>query len=525
MPRLLSRMDREPPSMTYGSFDRTFWAWKFTDFAGPRFQEALYALTWFHLHWSSDNPYADNPRVLDWIVAGIHNWRQMQHGDGSFDEAYPFERSLAATAFTGFYLGEAVQLLNDRLPAAERVDTLAALGRAGDWLCRNDEHHGILSNHLAAAAAALAVIARLTGEDRFDKRAGHFIGRILSHQSNEGWFEEYGGADFGYQTHGLFYLARIWTLTGDASLLERLQHSISFLKHFIHPNGTLGGEYGSRNTNFYFPAGFEMLAAVSVDAAAIAEFMRSSVAAQKAVGLQMMDAYNLCPMLNNYLFAAQSAGELGEPPSLPFAEPGHHWFPHAGLLVHSTTNYQAVFAPSKGGVLKIYDKRARELAYSDCGYWLEMPDGTKASSQSFSLDNPVDHTSCGVAVTVSFATIKQRVMTPWLFIAFRLFTLTIGRHKILAAKIKSLLVKVLVSGRRIIDLSLVRTITFADDEVVIDDVIEAGPTAKRNLALHIGSKFSTIHMGSSRYFQPDDLEPDLVNGKEAFNRTFIWRAQ
>ncbi|MGH9769012.1 MAG: hypothetical protein ACREAB_16400, partial [Blastocatellia bacterium] len=43
-PRALSLMDREAMSPTAGCCDRSYWAWKFVDFPGARFQEALCAL-------------------------------------------------------------------------------------------------------------------------------------------------------------------------------------------------------------------------------------------------------------------------------------------------------------------------------------------------------------------------------------------------------------------------------------------------------------------------------------------------
>src|SRR4029079_13019349 len=110
------------------------------------------------------------PRLLDWIAAALRWWRTIQYRDGSFDEAYPFERSLAATAFTGFYIGEAYLRVFERLDPREQAEMRSALASAGAWLCANDERHGVLSNHLAAAAAALEVIHRATGEERFRSR-------------------------------------------------------------------------------------------------------------------------------------------------------------------------------------------------------------------------------------------------------------------------------------------------------------------------------------------------------------------
>ena len=100
-------------------------------------------------------------------------------------------------------------------------------------------------------------------------------------------------------------------------MLDSLARSVAFLKHFIHPNGTLGGEYGSRNTEFYFPAGFEMLAPACADAASIARFMRPFVAQSVPAGLAMMDRYNLLPMLNNYLFAVTACGDAPTPAARP----------------------------------------------------------------------------------------------------------------------------------------------------------------------------------------------------------------
>src|SRR5690606_18803089 len=47
-PRILGMMDREAVSPTSGCGDRVFWAWKFVDFPGSRFQESLCVLAFLH---------------------------------------------------------------------------------------------------------------------------------------------------------------------------------------------------------------------------------------------------------------------------------------------------------------------------------------------------------------------------------------------------------------------------------------------------------------------------------------------
>ncbi len=508
MPRVLSAGDREPQSLTYGCFDRTYWAWKFTDFAGSRFQESVYALA--HLHAADGSPYRD--RLLPWISAGFAFWCGLQNSDGSFDEAYPFEHSLAATAFTSFYLAEAFRLVGHELPAQLAGKITHSFVRAGDWLCRNDERHGILSNHLAAAAAAAANIALITGNDRYLVRAMHFRARILERQSPEGWYEEYGGADPGYQTHGTFYLARLWQMTSDDELLDSLHRSAAFLTHFVHPNGTIGGEYGSRNTEFYFPAGFEMLAPHCRHAAAIAGFMRPAVFNSAHAGLATMDRYNLLPMLNNYLFAADAASDISSPTAsrelLPCESEGEWHFPDAGILVRSTPTYFAICGLSKGGVLKAYDRRTRKLALSDCGYWT-VTGGRRSSSQGLNRTPTWILDPGRVEISAAFVQVNQRVMTPWLFIAFRAFSTTLGRMRPVAYWIKNLLVRVLVARKRPVALTLRRQIEFDAHRITVHDTLTNALQLKVE-AVFLVRKFSAIHMGSARYFQTEELEPEQL---------------
>jgi hypothetical protein len=506
IPRFLSWQDREPLSKTYGCFDRVYWAWKFTDFPGARFQEGVYALAHLFTRPLPGNPLAGDPRALEWIRAGLVFWQLIQYRDGSFDEAYPFERSLAATAFTGFCVGEALLCLGDQLTSNERESLERSLTRAADWLCRNDERHGVLSNHLAAAAASLYVIFRLTGEDRFERRCWQYIQRIYDHQSEEGWYEEYGGADPGYQTHCTFYLARLWQYTKDATLLKSLERSVSFLKHFIHPNGSLGGEYGSRNTEFYIPAGIEILAPVVSDAAQIAQFMRPMITKRRMVGIWTMDSYNFLPMLNSYLIAEEHISPLtGSGENLPCLSEGEWLFPDAGLYVRSTESYYAAFGLSKGGVFKLYDRSTGRLAVSDCGYWARVGGGQVASSQSLQRPSHWRRDNGDFCITTDFVMVNQRVQSPLLFILFRAFSITFGRIQAVAYLLKGLLVKVLMQRRRSVPLRLKRRIRLTARGVCISDELTLFGPLRVDL-LRRGTKFSTIHMGSSRYFQQAELE-------------------
>lgn len=518
LPEVLGRMDRDRFSPTHGCMDRTFWAWKFTDFAGARFQEGLCALSYAWSGALGDDELAHNERLLDWIAGGFTWWRRIQHASGVLDEAYPFEASLAATAFTGHYLGEARGFLDGALPPAVEAEFREGMALAGRWLVDNDETHGFLSNHLSAAATALLHAWRVTGEDLYEHRARHFLQRILDHQSDEGWYDEYGGADPGYQTHGSYYLARAAELTDDAALAASLRASLdracAFLAHCVHPDRSLGGEYASRNTQTYYPAAFEMLACDSGSAAWIADEMRPAVESLSAAGLGSVDAWNLFPLLNNAVFAHRAVVGRARPvaaPAPPAPEDVH--FPGAGLVRIRRERYDAIVGTHKGGVVKVFDNRTRTLAFSDCGYVGRLKGGARFSSQWLEPGREVEVATDSVRVTGRFYQTSRPVMRPLEFGLFRLFSCTVGRWPAMARWVKGLLVKALIHKKRELDLSLERRIRFLDDGIAIDDALRGG-LGERIDELVRGDAFTTIHMGSSRYFVPHELEPARVEPAE-----------
>jgi len=76
LPRLLSTLDREPLSKSYGCADRVFWCWKFTDFPGARFQEIAYALAQLAADPSLlPHPVASVKTLQTWAKAAITYWR------------------------------------------------------------------------------------------------------------------------------------------------------------------------------------------------------------------------------------------------------------------------------------------------------------------------------------------------------------------------------------------------------------------------------------------------------------------
>ena len=181
-PRALSMLDWEQTSISQGSFDRTWWCWKFTDFSAPRLQEGVFLLSWLATEPNSFYPSSKREKLIEMSVSAINFWSTLQHCDGSFDEAYPNERSLAATAFSTFYIGSALECLQGYISQQQYFKFSKCLELSGVWLARNGEYHGILSNHLAAAAAALQVIGDVCQTHKFNKDRDRYLQTIFQNQ-------------------------------------------------------------------------------------------------------------------------------------------------------------------------------------------------------------------------------------------------------------------------------------------------------------------------------------------------------
>lgn len=512
--RVLSLMDRESFSPTFGCMDRTYWAWKFTDFPGARFQEGLFFLSFVYENFRGE--YNKHPKLLEWIEGGFNFWSKIQYRRGDFDEAYPFEHSLAATAFTSFYLSEAWSIVKENLSTDTANQFKSAILKAGNWLIKNDEKHGFLSNHLAAAAAALYHIFLVTGQEKFENRSKYFIDKILNHQSAEGWFEEYGGADPGYQTHGCFYLTRYYELNPSEELSNALMKSLEFLAYFVHPDGSIGGEYASRNTQTYYPAAFEMMSQWNGRAKWIADQMFESVESLAAAGLGTVDIYNYFPLLNNYVFAYNACSNQTRDEIKPIAPVYTEEimnFPQAGIIKVRKKRFELYIASKKGGVIKAFDIEKKYLILNNSGYIGKFSDGSLFSNQSIDESAEINIEKNRISIKGHFYKIKKPVLNPVSFLGFRFFNLTFGRFQIISYWLKSLLVKVLIYKKTPLPINFERFIIINKEQIRVKDRLFGSPP-KPIIKLSNPPVFTTIHMGSSRYFVPNEIEYCPESGSE-----------
>jgi hypothetical protein len=485
LPRILSSIDRDPFSKTRGCADRRYWAWKTVDFPDATFSRLALLLH------KMDPAACRDP--IDFIFAYL---ARIQHRDGSFDQAFPNEHSHGAAAFL---LADLAEICSGNAELFNRHRKM--LERMGGYLIRYGEGHDFISNHLAGAALGLFRLSELTGDAASRKRAVEYQNLILKKQSPEGWYPEYGGADPSYQTLCMTYLALIHQMHADPVLLESLGRAVQFVAYFAHPDGSFGGEYGSRNCEIIYPGGLALLSKHFPLAAALTQWAAWSYRESRTVTPLAVDTENLTPVLSNVFLAEQYAvPSSGDRPQekLPYEQgPFVQDFHEAGIRIVNREHYYAVIGWKKGGVIKAFNKLGKKIILDDCGVVIETSNGRLATTQMLSPLHKADFSAEDIAVASPTFYLAQPVPSPARFLLLRLLNLSLWKIRRLREAGKKLLVFLLIRNGKKCGLRVHREIRFGPESPEVKDRLTS-PAGKGKI--RAGGKFSSIHMASSRYF-------------------------
>ncbi len=504
---LLSEQNRDPYALTYGCFDRRYWGWKLVDYPEATYQRNVYPLAWLARQVKTSQP--EYAQVLNHAaISGLLYAVKIQHRDGSFDQAFPNEHSFGATAFLLDSLIKAYQLVRWEVTAADQTTLERCLYRAGEFLCCHDEKHGFIANHLAGAALALYEAANYFNEMKFEDRANSLLKRVLENQSEEGWFTEYDGADPGYQTLCLYYLAQVYALRSGEELKDALGKSLNFLAWFVHPDGTFGGEYGSRRTAVYYPGGIALLGQIFPLALSMTRFMSGSISEGKTITLEDVDIGNMAPLLSNMisLLNAETNNEERSLPLLPWQiENAQGDFPKAGLYARRYQQYYTIVGASNGGVIKVFDVAKRLILWNDSGFIGQPSKGEYLTTQMTDLGRSAILTPDALEIQTPFYVAGRELPTPFRFVLLRLLNLTVMSSLWLGNLIKSILVNMLITQKRAAPLQLTRRIEFTSGFVTISDKIQVNGKIKLK-RLEYGNPHVAIHMASAGYFEGAQMD-------------------
>lgn len=363
LPRVLTQLDRDPDSPTFGCFDRNYWHYKIRDFPSAILQQGVFTLEAVRRGALGAPGWAE--RAESWVLAALGALVRQADRRGGVDEYYPFERSYPAAAFGLYAAGRLV--LDWRLGAPElwaRVDRegLEQLARA---LARREETEA--ANQQAAGLAGLALL-RAAGLEVESERLERHADRLFAAQHAEGWFPEYGGPDFGYLSVTLDALADYHDATGDPRALAAIERAVGFLASLVGADGRLPSTLNSRNTDYVVPYGLARAAARLPVAAWLVETLFRDAEEPAHFLWATDDRYHSHYVYASVVRALESLDAM-LPPEPPAARTSI-WLAGCGFWARWSEDRRTTLfvAARKGGAVRIH--RASEPPLLDHGWRL-----------------------------------------------------------------------------------------------------------------------------------------------------------
>lgn len=510
--KVLSLIDKGEFSPTFGCFDRNYWHYKtVTDYPSATYQQLSLFLAHLYSSEFEGNTYYQQEELLKLCLASIDFWKTCQNKDGSFNEWYPNEHSHVATAFTLYAITESLLLIKNNISKEKLRSYFDSILKAASWLTDNPDT--VVINHTAGALTSIYNCYLLTGKKELLELTDKNLKVLQEYQSQEGWFNEYYGADIGYTSVTLDYLAKYYEKSGDERAYNMLEKAVTFISYFIHPDGSSGGEYGNRNTKYLMPAGIHILTKYFDNARYVLTQYYKGLDKGTQPGLNCFDdRYFSFFFAPNYIEAAVLSKSLEEN-SFQYNEKTFnvysHIFSQAGIVVKKTTDYYLVCNFKKGGVIKLFNKDG-ELLYSDSSYFVKFKDNKVASSQrlttnlEYFIDNSEEN-DIEIKFESKFVWVNTSLPLTKILIPFRLFNYTLGRFNTVMDYFNKYIKNRFIAKPKDAPLKLKRTISIKNNVLIIEDAISK-ETDAHVCHIELPSSKTNLHVPSSRYALSYDIK-------------------
>ncbi len=516
IPRLLSSQDRNPFSPTYGCMNREFWLCRSTDFPSSIAQFGTHALALIYANPMPNNPYYNHPKILEWTMAGIDYWTKIQHKDGSFDEFYPNERGWSGpTGFLLYAMCESYWLLEKNIPDDLKERFLKTAHKAALFLSKTDES-GVLANHHAMAILPIYKAFLLLGDKKLETAFKNKLDIFFQYCHEEGWCLEYDGADPGYLSASISFMAKLFQNYQDERFLPFFQKAVEFSAYFVYPNGYYGGTMGSRQTLHFYPHGYELLTQEIPLAASIADRMLTGLQIGALVPPEIQGERYFVYRIPEFLLSYLDYGSRPEnPPLLPYErDPFKRYFPGAKILIEKKQKSYSLINAAKGGVVKHFELPNGKLCINNCGLIGRLSNGEVFTSQWIDENHQVENKENQLIVQGRCHRVPSKIFNPWTFILFRLTMLIFGWHEKTAYMFKGLIRKLLMLGGKPVPVHFKRIAILDEEktELITHMFLEKGAQVSY---LKIGDEFPARYVPQSRYFQLQELDVrGYILGKE-----------
>ena len=477
--KILSLLDRDEDSPTYGCFDRDHWHYKIRDFASAILQQGCLVLAQVFSNKFDGNIYYNNEKIKKWSIAAINYWVKIQHRDGSFDEYWPNEHGYPPTVFSTYAVSETYRILD-----LDDTRIKKALLKSARFLLKKKESGAV--NQEIASVAALYSVYLTTKKKELLPKIKIKLKNMLKLQSKEGWFPEYGGADIGYLSVSLHFLAEYYRLSKDRRILTNIRKLVEFIQYFIHPDGSSGGDYGSRNTQYFMRGGLEIVAKEIPLAGAIADKLLTNH--PDTTDQRYIEHY----CLHSYVSALIHHQKRKKNLRLPCETACDKYFHESGLVVKRQDDWYCIVNLNKGGTVKLY--KGNKNIVNDCGYRVWKNGLGVTNWVAPEAKKKVENGSLSVRMNLYKA---------------KFFTPTAIKHSVLrvlsfvfGSRMIPLLKKIMINPSKKMDVEFKRRIVFNKNEIELFDEISSEKMISK---IKSNYGFSLRYVPSSKYFQKSEL--------------------
>jgi hypothetical protein len=412
-PRLMSQIDRDPGSPTYGSSDRSFFMYRLHDFDTGVVQQTgltLAALCGLASHVDfTECRYLSAEKVGYWSnLAHAINKRtsRLLEKRGYLDEYFPGESSYPGTVFAVYATLKSALMLGQQ-------DIVESHGLALAAHVLANRSPSVASNQDIAAAAFLALYAKTTNDRSLDAT----VKRLVAGKNGKDDFFEYGGFDVGYGTVTLAYLAAMHA-DETCDVASPMASLASVLADFITPSGGMGGEFASRSTTYFLPFGLAVAGSLLPE-----KTERFATLDVKANFEKLDDRYLMHYCLPSLARTALHLAENGNPEFHSQIDSGN-WqridLQDAGIFGLRRAGATLYIGLNKGGAFQYENE---ERIFIDTGYRVNSGGGTYATSvisENVQWKVADEENSITVTVEAPFERYRLLVASPTKTIILRL---------------------------------------------------------------------------------------------------------
>lgn len=348
--RAINFVDKNPFSATYGFADRAFWSWRTKDFNNGSLQSLIFSFASIKTIFDYKEIYKNLNRnkIIDTTYEALKFacFKELEVS-GSSQESFPEEKSFCVTGTLLAELISALEITNElnNLNLKEKE----ILKKSAIFISKNIESHANIGNHLMSSLYALTLYDQKIefGNKIVLRGIENIVNKLNSIWFQEGWFQEYDGADIGYSTLSLQYLLEI-----DEKYLpsknDWIVSMLNFITYFFHLDGSIGNHYGSRGSSVIYPSSL-----LNLDFEEINNFMYKAIENKKIPLPNDLDDANFVPLFNSFIRSLNHKRvlELKNFEIPIFNNKLTKVFLDSGFVFNLNNNVQNIVDLNKGGIV------------------------------------------------------------------------------------------------------------------------------------------------------------------------------